>query len=113
MNRGELMSTKKRVQIRNGTAEFLTFAYQSKGDGMENIYAEGKLDEVSTTEDFSALEYGVNIFSRFYLSFMICLIHLGQQGQSPLLPQFPLILRGRHIRALLKLSIKIRHAVET
>jgi len=68
-------------------AEFLTFAYQSKGEGVEvrvqddtiwlsqknmgllfdtstdniglhlkNIYAEGKLNEFSTTEDFSVVQ---------------------------------------------------------
>ncbi|MDR0430368.1 MAG: death-on-curing protein [Tannerellaceae bacterium] len=78
---------KKPLQIRNSTAEFLTFAYQSKGDGVEvrvqdgtiwlsqknigllfdtstdniglhlkNIYAEGELNEVSTTEDFSVVQ---------------------------------------------------------
>jgi hypothetical protein len=31
--------------------EFLTFAYQSKGNGME-----GELNEVSTTEDFSVVQ---------------------------------------------------------
>ena len=81
------MTKKKKLQIRNSTAEFLTFAYQSKGDGVEvrvqdgtiwlsqkniglvfdtstdniglhikNIYAEGELDEVSTTEDFSVVQ---------------------------------------------------------
>jgi len=81
------MSKKKPLQIRNSTAEFLTFAYQSKGDGVEvrvqdgtiwlsqknigllfdtstdniglhlkNIYAEGELNEVSTTEDFSVVQ---------------------------------------------------------
>ncbi|MDR0394282.1 MAG: virulence RhuM family protein [Tannerella sp.] len=81
------MAKKKPLQIRNRTAEFLTFAYQSKGDGVEvrvqdgtiwlsqknigllfdtstdniglhlkNIYAEGELDEVSTTEDFSVVQ---------------------------------------------------------
>lgn len=81
------MAKKKKLQIRNSTAEFLTFAYQSKGDGVEvrvqdgtiwlsqknigllfdtstdniglhlkNIYAEGELDEVSTTEDFSVVQ---------------------------------------------------------
>ena len=81
------MSTERKLQIRNSTAEFLTFAYQSKGDGVEvrvqdgtiwlsqkniglvfdtstdniglhikNIYAEGELDEVSTTEDFSVVQ---------------------------------------------------------
>ena len=29
------MKTKNQIQIRNSTAEFLTFAYQSKGDGVE------------------------------------------------------------------------------
>lgn len=81
------MTKKRKLQIRNSTAEFLTFAYQSKGDGVEvrvqdgtiwlsqkniglvfdtstdniglhikNIYAEGELDEVSTTEDFSVVQ---------------------------------------------------------
>jgi len=81
------MTKKKNLQIRNSTAEFLTFAYQSKGDGVEvrvqdgtiwlsqknigllfdtstdnislhikNIYAEGELNEVSTTEDFSVVQ---------------------------------------------------------
>lgn len=81
------MSKKRKLKIRNSTAEFLTFAYQSKGDGVEvrvqdgtiwlsqkniglvfdtstdniglhikNIYAEGELDEVSTTEDFSVVQ---------------------------------------------------------
>jgi hypothetical protein len=81
------MAKKKKLQIRNSTAEFLTFAYQSKGDGVEvrvqdgtiwlsqknigllfdtstdniglhlkNIYAEGELNEVSTTEDFSVVQ---------------------------------------------------------
>lgn len=81
------MTNKRKLQIRNSTAEFLTFAYQSKGDGVEvrvqdgtiwlsqkniglvfdtstdniglhikNIYAEGELDEVSTTEDFSVVQ---------------------------------------------------------
>jgi len=79
--------SKKPLQIRNSTAEFLTFAYQSKGDGVEvrvqdgtiwlsqknigllfdtstdniglhlkNIYAEGELNEVSTTEYFSVVQ---------------------------------------------------------
>ncbi|GHV35355.1 hypothetical protein FACS1894178_4740 [Bacteroidia bacterium] len=73
-----------KLQIRNSTAEFLTFAYQSKGDGIEvrvqngtiwlsqknmgllfetssdnislhikNIYTEGELNEISTTEEYS------------------------------------------------------------
>lgn len=81
------MTKKRKLQIRNSTAEFLTFAYQSKGDGVEvrvqdgtiwlsqkniglvfdtstdniglhikNIYAEGELDEVTTTEDFSVVQ---------------------------------------------------------
>ena len=81
------MTKKRKLQIRNSTAEFLTFAYQSKGDGVEvrvqdgtiwlsqkniglvfdtstdniglhikNIYAEGELDEVLTTEDFSVVQ---------------------------------------------------------
>ncbi|MDR0393655.1 MAG: virulence RhuM family protein [Tannerella sp.] len=81
------MAKKRELQIRNSTAEFLTFAYQSKGDGVEvrvqdgtiwlsqknigllfdtstdniglhlkNIYAEGELNEVSTTEDFSVVQ---------------------------------------------------------
>ncbi len=81
------MTKKKKLQIRNSTAEFLTFAYQSKGDGVEvrvqdgtiwlsqknigllfdtstdniglhlkNIYTEGELNEVSTTEDFSVVQ---------------------------------------------------------
>lgn len=81
------MAKKRKLQIRNSTAEFLTFAYQSKGDGVEvrvqggtiwlsqknigllfdtstdniglhlkNIYAEGELIEVSTTEDFSVVQ---------------------------------------------------------
>jgi hypothetical protein len=81
------MTKKRKLQIRNSTAEFLTFAYQSKGDGVEvrvqdgtiwlsqknigllfdtstdniglhlkNIYAEGELNEVSTTEDFSVVQ---------------------------------------------------------
>ncbi|GAK35713.1 DNA-binding protein [Bacteroides graminisolvens DSM 19988 = JCM 15093] len=81
------MTKKRKLKIRNSTAEFLTFAYQSKGDGVEvrvqdgtiwlsqkniglvfdtstdniglhikNIYAEGELDEVSTTEDFSVVQ---------------------------------------------------------
>ena len=29
------MTKKRKLQIRNSTAEFLTFAYQSKGDGVE------------------------------------------------------------------------------
>ncbi|GHT00068.1 hypothetical protein AGMMS50276_24980 [Synergistales bacterium] len=76
-----------KLQIRNSTAEFLTFAYQSKGDGIEvrvqngtiwlsqknmgllfdtsidnislhikNIYTEGELNEISTTEDFSVVQ---------------------------------------------------------
>ena len=76
-----------KLQIRNSTAEFLTFAYQSKGDGVEvrvqdgtiwlsqknmgflfdtstdniglhlkNIFAEGELNEISTTEDFSVVQ---------------------------------------------------------
>ena len=35
---------KNKLQIRNSTAEFLTFAYQSKGE----------FNEISVTEDFSA-----------------------------------------------------------
>ncbi|MDR1226833.1 MAG: virulence RhuM family protein [Prevotellaceae bacterium] len=81
------MAKKRKLQIRNSTAEFLTFAYQSKGDGVEvrvqdgtiwlsqknigllfdtstdniglhlkNIYAEGELDEGSTTEGFSVVK---------------------------------------------------------
>lgn len=81
------MAKKKPLQIRNSTVEFLTFAYQSKGDGVEvrvqdgtiwlsqknisllfdtstdniglhikNIYSEGELNEVSTTEDFSVVQ---------------------------------------------------------
>ncbi len=81
------MTKKRKLQIRNSTTEFLTFAYQSKGDGVEvrvqdgtiwlsqkniglvfdtstdniglhikNIYTEGELDEVSTTEDFSVVQ---------------------------------------------------------
>jgi hypothetical protein len=81
------MAKKRKLQIRNSTAEFLTFAYQSKGDGVEvrvqdstiwlsqknigllfdtstdniglhlkNIYAEGELNEASTTEDFSVVQ---------------------------------------------------------
>jgi hypothetical protein len=77
----------KKPLLRNSTAEFLTFAYQSKGDAVEvrvqdstiwlsqknigllfdtstdniglhlkNIYAEGELNEVSTTEDFSVVQ---------------------------------------------------------
>ncbi|MDR2120377.1 MAG: virulence RhuM family protein [Tannerella sp.] len=77
----------KKLQIRNSTAEFLIFTYQSQGDGVEirvqdgtiwlsqknmgllfdtstdniglhlkNIYAEGELDEISTAEDFSAVQ---------------------------------------------------------
>ncbi|MDR0799513.1 MAG: virulence RhuM family protein, partial [Dysgonamonadaceae bacterium] len=76
-----------KLQIRNSTAEFLTFAYQSKGDGIEvrvqddtiwlsqknmgllfdtsidnislhikNIYTEGELNEISTTEDYSVVQ---------------------------------------------------------
>ena len=84
------MTKKGKKQIRNSTAEFLTFAYQSKGDGVEvraqdgtiwlsqknigllfdsstvniglhlkNIYAEGELNEVLTTEKSSVVKQGV------------------------------------------------------
>ncbi|MDR1897927.1 MAG: virulence RhuM family protein [Prevotellaceae bacterium] len=82
----EKSNKNNKLQIRNSTAEFLTFAYQSKGDGVEvrvqdgtiwlsqknmgllldtstdniglhlkNIYVEGELKEITTTEDFSVV----------------------------------------------------------
>jgi len=81
------LSKNKNLQIRNGTAEFLIFSYQTGGDGVEvrvekgtiwlsqkligqlfdtsvdnvglhikNIYTEGELDEMATTEDFSVVQ---------------------------------------------------------
>jgi hypothetical protein len=40
MNRKE---NKSKLQIRNSTAEFLTFAYQSKGDGVEVRVQDGTI----------------------------------------------------------------------
>ena len=34
------LSKNNKLQIRNSTAEFLTFAYQSKGDGKDTILVE-------------------------------------------------------------------------
>ncbi|MDR2622393.1 MAG: virulence RhuM family protein, partial [Dysgonamonadaceae bacterium] len=82
-----LQNKNNKLQIRDSTAEFLIFAYQSQGNGVEvrvqdgtiwlsqkniallfdtstdniglhlkNIYAEGELDEISTTEDFSVVQ---------------------------------------------------------
>ncbi len=43
------MSKKKKLQIRNSTAEFLTFAYQSKGDGVEvRVQDEGAFSATGT-----------------------------------------------------------------
>ena len=38
-----MSSKKKPLQIRNSTAEFLTFAYQSKGDGVEVRVQDGTI----------------------------------------------------------------------
>jgi len=46
---------KNKLQIRNSTAEFLTFAYQSKGE----------LNEISVTEYFSATASGGRIEKKF------------------------------------------------
>jgi hypothetical protein len=48
-------SKNSKLQIRNSTAEFLTFACQSKGDGVE-VRMKDELNEISTAEDFSAVE---------------------------------------------------------
>jgi len=76
-----------KLAIRNSTSEFLTFAYQTGGDGIEvrvqdgtiwlsqkliaklfdttidnislhlkNIYSEGELSEISTSEDYSIVQ---------------------------------------------------------
>lgn len=37
------MTKKRKLQIRNRTAEFLTFAYQSKGDGVEVRVQDGTI----------------------------------------------------------------------
>ncbi len=38
-----MSKSNKKLQIRNGTAEFLTFAYQSKGDGIEVRVQDGTI----------------------------------------------------------------------